>query len=219
MTRVALLIRGQFRLSDRRHDELLDETLRCLSHVGWNVDLHVATYTDSVISRLYEKNLCSITRYQSPSDEYIRSTIETVAPGASRNRWEYGSPLNTFRQYRTASIGIAAVRAYDSYDLVVNTRPDCVIDIAPESAQACLDGLSYNAPHISSETQFTNDQIGIARPSIMEKAWNPLSIPNLAQLVAKSLRGEDPLDMMIYKNELHCKRLPIRNWGQHLQRE
>jgi hypothetical protein len=100
-------------------------------------------------------------------------------------------------------------------DFVVQSRTDITIEIDPflwlNKDYYTTIHAQDNAPN-NPNSEFINDQLGVATPEIMRLAWDYGDEMQLREFMDKSERPEDILQFIIDMNGVSVKIAPVIQW-------
>jgi len=206
--KIAFLFRGPIRPS---HLACLENIRMMLSNFqGYNnITTHLWTWDSLEAKRLLKVfQFNSSCLYPEPTITEVENNLKkmNVSQRILEKRWA----TNSYKQYFSMREAIKFVGT--DADFIVQTRSDAAIKLAEISKW--LDSTNYVTSHTkASSGRFTNDQMGVAPPCLMAKAWEYNNIETLGKFFNNSSGpSEEVLDQIMEMNKVPSKIAPIEYW-------
>ena len=225
--KIAVLFRGPVRPTVASTAQRVREFMAQFEGVqNADVTTYLATWRswkDQRATELLSQDLFdNVIMQTEPTEEQIaRATaLETLPNGA-----DIRPVFNMYYQSKTA---LDLIYMADSYDWIVHTRTDLVMQLGPHIPQWFDQGaytaphvpgvMAPHAPHIAPEDLWICDQFGIAPADMMHAAWNYGSIRDLGQRIEAADKPEAVLQTVMTERNIPWRAPPYVAWQLDPQR-
>jgi len=113
---------------------------------------------------------------------------------------------NSFKQHWVMKRAIEFINGHDNHDFIVQARTDAKVIFDQGELPSWFDKDHYVTLHFYGiAPSYVNDQIGVATPEIMYKAWDYKDFGTLAAFTSNAKQVEDILDQTIAMNKVKLK--------------
>lgn len=191
--KIAILFRGPIRPTYHTAINNIKLLMNCLT--GYETTTYLWAW-DSEESR---KVSCDINVFEpEPNEKFIYNCVKH-------------NMGNSFKQYWVMKRAIEFINNREEYDYIVQSRTDTKIVF--DNLDNWFDKECYVTSYFRGhQASYVNDQIGIATPEIMHKAWDYINFDILDEFTKNSQQPEDVLDQMIVMNGVKLKIGKLKVW-------
>ena len=197
--KIAVLFRGPIRPDLDTVVSYSARLLQELRYAGFNVTSYIATWKDynkDEVKKILATDLYNnVILQQKPTPERIKQYV-------SRECYGIYPTSNVFNMYYQSKTAIDLIAATDEYNYIVHSRTDLYIKFG-KYINDWFDGEQYSSP--VRKTPWICDWISIAKPDIMQSAWNYYTNKQLGILIDNTEIPEHILISMIEHNNIQVK--------------
>ena len=206
-SKIAIIFRGPIRPdveSVAKNIRLLKENFS-----KFDVDTYLITWNNIGVSNfITNEGIDNLLIIKEPSKEFISQKLTT----RTKENSLFDRNYKAFWSVRTGIKLVLDTKI--NYDWIVLTRTDLAVHI--EDIEKWLSGDDYVMP--TQENYIINDQFGIAKPMIMDKAWDYIDLPNLNKLYGQSVNPEDCLKKIMEMNGVNTKKISADFYSLDIKR-
>ncbi len=204
---LALLIRGPIRPNHQSALELIRAFRECFC--GHKITQYLYAWDSDEARKLVDVlTPDNVLLVEEPSDNYIMSIIHEP--------FKITNYIRCFKQYW--SMKRATEWVNKDHDFVVQFRADSILKITTSKIPSWLDLQHYSTIHTCHDGDFTNDQVGVASPEVMRKAWDYRDENILEEFMKLANCPENVLDNIIKMNGVKLKKCDLEVWALHPDR-
>ena len=171
------------------------------SFIGYNITTFVVAWENESSIEFQKRNIADhCLLLPMPTEEQIALDLKLDTSNDLHMKRFLVFGRNMYRQFISTHALLNLMNSKENYDWAVITRLDIKIKINPSLYK---NDNAYTAADVQKFP--INDQFGIGRPSIVQKAWDYENMDNMANLIKTNGNPEEVLQMQMKQREVTYK--------------